>query len=854
MARPKLFLIDANSFCYRSYYAIRNLSTSYGQPTNAIFGFINMLKKILQNKNIEFLGICFDVSRKTFRQAKFSEYKIHRPPMPDELKTQISLIKEIITAYNIPIFEMEGFEADDVIATLAKKATKENLDVFIISSDKDIFQLIDEHIKIYSPNKETVVYDLNNFKSRFNVPPDKITDLIGLMGDAADNIPGVKGIGEKTAVNLLAQFGSLENLLKNLDKIKSENIRELLTQQKNQAIMSKELAELDREVPLEFDIKQLKTKEPDYKKLYELFKKLEFNSFLKDLPEFQTQKDSAKLISLDEKAELDGFLKKLGNETREIAFLITATDSIPQAIFSATKKEVYSIKLENLKKIAALFENKKIGKIVHDSKTTLIFLKDYEMRLVGKIFDTMLAAYLLDPSKSKYDIEDLAWEYLKIPAIELGKGDQSKVKLLLELRPALEKMLNSRSQLELFCNVEIPLAGVLAKMETSGITVDRDVLGKLSEKVKSRLDKLVSEIYKAAGSEFNINSPKQLSRILFEDLKLPVIKRTKTGFSTDEEVLRKLSDKHAIANNILEYRQLTKLQTGYIDSLPELINPNTGRVHTSFNQTITETGRLSSSNPNLQNIPIKTDIGRQIRKAFVPGKKDYLLLSADYSQIELRILAHLSKSSNLIEAFKADRDIHKLTASLIFDKKQEEIDDKMRDTAKRINFGIIYGMSSFGLSKDLVISQEEAQAFIDAYFLRYPKVKEYMQQQIKLAQKDGFVKTLLGRRRYIPQINNKNFSLRQFAERQAINTPVQGSAADLIKLAMIDIQKEIEKKNLESKVLLQVHDELVFEYPKEEQDILKSLVKQIMESVLELSVPIKVDIKIGQNWLEMKKI
>jgi DNA polymerase-1 len=791
------------------------------------------------------------VGRKTFRQEQFSEYKMHRPAMPDELKSQMPLIKEIIAAYNIPIFEMEGFEADDVIATLAKKTAKD-LEVFIVSSDKDIFQLIDEHIKVYSPNKEGAVYDLDNFKLRFQVAPDKIADLIGLMGDATDNIPGVKGIGEKTAVSLLIQFGNLENLFKNLDKVKSEKIKQLLSQQRNQAIMSKELAKLDKDVPLEFDIEQLKIKSPDYEKLFELFKKLELNSFLKDLPKTQEQKSSVKLVRLEE-AKIEDFVKDLEKKDKEVAFLVALEESVIQIFISADKKVVYRLKFADLPNVASLFENKNIPKIVYDFKTTLIFLKNSRINLKGRIFDTLLAAYLLDPAKSKYDIEDLAWQYLKIPAIELGADVQSKVRLLLELRPILEKVLKERTQLELFYNVEIPLACVLAKMEIAGITVDREILAKLSEKVSTRLEKLVSQIYKEAKTEFNINSPKQLSKILFEDLKLPVVKRIKTGFSTDEEVLRKLADKHVIASNILEYRQLTKLQTGYIDSLPELINPNTQRVHTSFNQTITETGRLSSSNPNLQNIPIKTDIGRQIRKAFVPGEKDSLLLSADYSQIELRILAHLSKAPDLIDAFKADKDIHKLTASLIFNKKLDEIDEKMRDTAKRINFGIIYGMSSFGLSKDLGISQEEAQAFIDAYFLRYPKVKEYMQKQIELAQKEGFVKTLLGRRRYIPEINNKNFAIRQFAERQAINTPVQGSAADLIKLAMIDIQKEIENNKLGSKLLLQVHDELVFEFPQKEKDLLKKTVKQIMENVLKLIVPVKVDIKIGKNWLEMEE-
>jgi DNA polymerase-1 len=854
MSKSRLFLIDANSFCYRAYYAIRNLSTSYGQPTNAIFGFINMLKKILKKEKPEYLAICFDVGRETFRQQRFSKYKIDRPLMPEDLKSQISLIKQIISAYNIPIFEMEGFEADDVIATLAEKAAKKNLDVYIVSQDKDILQLINEHIKVYSPNKDGLVYDLSNIKSRFRIKPDRIIDLIGLMGDSIDNIPGVKGIGETTAIKLLNEFDNLDNLFKKLDKIKSEKLKELLSKYKNEAIMSKELAKLDREVPLDFEIEQLKMKSPNYQKLYELFKKLEFNSFLNELPEIKTSKDDIELISLEEQDKNNLFSKEFKKQNSEFAFLIVTDNSVPKLIFSGIKNVVYSADLENLFILRPLLEDKDIQKILYDFKTTLIILKDYDINLEGKIFDIMLAAYIIDPSKSNYSIEDLVWSYLGVPSIKIGKSPKIKTRLLFKLKPILEKILKEREQLDLFYNVEIPLARVLAIMQLNGISIDNKVLNQLSKNLEQRLNKLVSLIYEDAKEEFNINSPKQLSIILFEKLKLPVIKRTKTGFSTDEEVLNKLSDEHKIARNILEYRQLTKLKTAYIDSLPELVNPNTGKIHTSFNQTIAETGRLSSSNPNLQNIPIKTDIGKQIRKAFIPSKKDYLLLSADYSQIELRILAHLSKDQNLMNAFRTDKDIHTLTASLIFNKKLTDITTGMRDTAKRINFGIIYGMSSFGLSKDLGITQEEAQAFIDAYFLRYPKVKDYMQKQITQAQRYGFVKTLLGRRRYIPQIKSKNASIRQFAERQAINTPVQGSAADLIKLAMVVIQEEIDEKNLKSKILLQVHDELVFEYPEKEEDILKIVVKQIMENVLELSVPIKVDIKIGNNWLQMKEV
>jgi len=847
-----LFLIDANSFCYRAYYAIRNLSTSYGQPTNAIYGFTNMLKKILQKENPEYLGICFDVGRKTFRQEKFTEYKIHRPPMPDDLKSQISFIKEIICAYNIPIFEMEGFEADDVIATLARKLAKKKFDIFIVSQDKDILQLVDENIRVYNPNKDgALIYDEKNVKERFQLGPKSIADLIGLMGDATDNIPGVKGIGEMTAVKLLSEFDNLDNLFNNLDKVKSDKLKELLLERKNEAIMSKELAKLDKDVPLDLDIDKLKLGEPDYEKLFELFKKFEFNSFLKELPERETKKESAKLVSLTDKDKINNLVKDFAKENSELAFSIVINGSALKAVFSGTKKVVYLIESENLKLLAPILQNKALKKIVYDFKTTLIMLQDRGLALDNNIFDIMLAAYLIDPSKTSYGLEDLSWEYLKTPPAKLDDGLSVNVRLFCELMPILEKILKERSQLDLFYNVEIPLARILSIMQTNGVKIDTGVLEKISKHINSRLDKLIEEIYEDAGEEFNINSPKQLAVILFENLKLPPVKKTKTGFSTDEEVLRKLTSKHRIAKNILEYRQLTKLKTGYVDSLPELVDPSTGRIHTSFNQTITETGRLSSSSPNFQNIPIKTDIGRQIRKAFIPGKDDYLLMSADYSQIELRILAHLSKDKSLIDAFKDDKDIHKLTASLIFDIKQQDVTDQMRDTAKRINFGIIYGMSSFGLAKDLGISQEEAQAFIDAYFLRYPKIKDYMQEQIKLAKKEGFVKTLLDRRRYLPQINNQNITIRQLAERQAINTPVQGSAADLIKLAMIDVQKEIENKKLESKILMQVHDELVFEFPKKEKESLRNLVKHVMEHALDLSVPIKVDIKVGKNWLEM---
>ena len=842
MGDKRLYLIDATAFCYRAFYALRNLSTSFGQPTNAIYGFINILQKILKEKKPDYLAVCFDVSRDTFRQKKFAEYKITRPPMPDGLSSQIPLIKEIISAYGIAIFEKEGFEADDIIATLAKQAEEKGLSVTVVSSDKDILQLVDKDTVVFSPYKdEGTFYDQEKVYERFGVNPLQIPDVIALMGDDVDNIPGVSGIGEKTAAELIRNFGSVEKLLNDVDNIKQDKIKKTVRENIDKITLNKELAVLIRDVDIDFDLDKIKMGKPKVKELFRLFRYLEFKRLLKDLPMDEDNAKDLELIRLEDKQ-----LKDLIGQPDELVLYGQALDNL---LFSSKDRffQLNSIG-ENIKNILA---DPGIIKISHDLKKLKISLARDNVILKGLYFDTMIAAYLINPSKAKYDLADLAWDNLAEPLGNNAVDNQKAMSLILQLKPKLEKELKDKMLFGLFSDLEMPLVEVLAQMELDGIKLDTEILKSLSRDIEKRLIKLIEDIYDASGTQFNINSTKQLRGILFEKLKLPVVKKSKTGPSTDEEVLKKLADQHRLPALLLEYRQLTKLKNTYIDTLPDLIDKKTGRIHASFNQTATETGRLSSSNPNLQNIPVKTDIGRNIRRAIIVSEKENYLLSCDYSQIELRILAHLSGDENLIRAFKSGKDMHKVTASFIYGLDEASITDTMREIAKRVNFGIIYGLTSYGLSRDLGISIDQAQGFIDAYFLRHAKVKEYIQEQITKAEKQGFVTTLLGRRRYIPEINNKSQGIRQFAQRQAVNTPIQGSASDLIKLAMIHIHNQINSRDFKARMILQIHDELVFDVPAKELKELVGLVKDKMENVLKLDVPIRVEIKKGKNWLEM---
>ncbi|MDD5477197.1 MAG: DNA polymerase I [Candidatus Omnitrophica bacterium] len=843
MAEKSLFLIDATAFCYRAFYALSGLSTSSGQQTNAIYGFLNILNKILKEQKPDYLVCCFDVSRDTFRLAKFAQYKMQRRPMPDGLASQIPIIKEIVAAYGIPIFEKKGFEADDIIAQLARSAAAKKIAVTIVSSDKDILQLVGKRISVFSPYKDSgVLYDPVKVKERFGVAPEKISDIIALMGDDADNIPGVPGIGEVTAKKLILEFGSLDKLLKNISKVEPEKIREALAGHIERIKLNKELISLNQEVAMKLDLKKAKIGQPNYAELSRIFKKLEFKKLLGELPDTEDKKTAVNLHSCGQNE-----IKDLLKDYDEIAIFGTCAEDLLFAVnnkcFDARRAK------EELLKVISSVHIKKTG---HDLKKLKVSLFKEGLILNGLGFDVMIAAYLLNPSRSSYAISDLALENLG-EFIRQGESLEAKEALALvaRLKPVLAKALQEKDLLELFCNLEMPLVSVLAQMEQDGIKLDLKLLKGLAHEIEQRLIKLISDIYETSGTQFNINSPKQLGQVLFEKLGLPVIKKTKTGPSTDEEVLNRLAAKHALPALLLEYRQLTKLKNTYVDALPKLVDPQTGRVHTSFNQTGTETGRLSSSNPNLQNIPIKTDIGGKIRQAIIATGADNCLLSCDYSQIELRVLAHLSGDETLVKAFHGDQDIHRLTASLIYNIPESEVKDNMREVAKRVNFGIVYGQSAYGLSKDLGIPVNQAQDFIDAYFLRYPKVKKYIEAQIKKAEVEGFVTTLLGRRRYLPEINNKNLGIRQFAQRQAVNTPLQGAASDLIKLAMINISAQIKSKGLEAKMILQIHDELVFDLANRELDVLAALVKKEMEQVMKLDVPIKVAMKKGKNWLEM---
>ncbi|MCM8771060.1 MAG: DNA polymerase I [Candidatus Omnitrophica bacterium] len=844
MGKPKLYLIDATAFCYRAFYAIRGLSTSFGQPTGAIYGFVNILNKILKEHKPDYLAVCFDVSRDTFRIKKFQEYKIQRPAMPAELSSQLPYIREIIQAYKISIFEQEGYEADDVIATLVKKASQKGLEITIVSADKDIMQLVTDNVKVLSPHKdEDMIYTADKVREYFGVNPPYILDIIALMGDAVDNIPGVKGIGEKTAVELIAKFGSLDNLLNNIDKIEREKLKELIKNNIKMIELSKELAKLNDEVPLEFNLEDLKLKEPDYEQLFRIFKSLEFKTLVKDLPPAREKKSFAFQELKDEEIK-----DKISRQIFISCFIDAG--KIGGIFLSDDGKNIFKFK-EPGSQIKTLLLDNSLQKIGYDLKALKFLFSKNGLELKGPYFDVKVVAYLINPAHSGLTLSELVWEYLqeRLPE-ELEKPRE--IEVLSKLKPRLEKILLERELSDLYYNMEMPLIDVLSQMEINGINIDKDFLKALSRRTENKLIDLIDKIYQLSGTEFNINSPKQLAEVLFERLHLPVIKRAKTGPSTNEEVLVALSKQHALPALLLDYRRLMKLKNTYIDTLPDLLDPATGKIHTSFNQIGTETGRISSVNPNLQNIPIKSEEGKQIRKAFVASSQKNFLLSSDYSQIELRILAHFSKDPSLIKAFEQDKDIHRFTASLLYATDEDSVTDEMRETAKRINFGIIYGLSPFGLAQDLGIAQQEARNFIDEYFLRYPKVKEYINDQIQTARREGFVKTLLGRRRYIPEINNKNQAIRSFAERQAVNAPIQGSAADLIKLAMVNISKGLEK--FKTKMILQIHDELLFDAPEEEIEVVVAMIKERMEGVLKLIVPIKVGIKKGKNWLEMEEV
>lgn len=891
-SKGKLFLVDGHSFCYRAFYAIQGLTNSRGEPTNAIYGFVAMMRKLVGDQKPDFLAVCFDPKGKTFRHEQYKEYKAHRKPMPEDLVAQIEPIKEFCRISRIPMYEKQGFEADDVIGTLALRAEKEGMEVFIVTGDKDAFQLVDDRIKILQPHKDNLVYDREGVKERFDgLGPEKIVEILALMGDASDNIPGVPGIGEKTAIKLMQRFKSVENILKNTEEISSEKVRSSLKENEADLRLSLSLAKIDTNVPVEIDWKALEANEPDEAALLEFFKRYEFRGMIKHLsPQGEGDKGKRDYSIVQNPKELKAFIEKLG-KIKAFSFDTETTSSDPMravlvgmsfswepltAYYIPTASKEHQgpgLPLEDvLGGLKDILEDPKTAKYGQNIKYDSIVLAQSGVRLSGVIFDTMIASYLVNPVKRNHNLDDISLEYLdvkKIPTESLigtGKKQITMAEVPLEkiseyacedadcvfrLAPVLEKKLKEHGLTDLYEKVELPLSEVLAKIEMNGVALDLQYLKQLSDQTGKEIEKLVRDIHKEAGTEFNLDSPKQLADVLFVQKKLPTMKKTKTGFSTDASVLEKLALTYELPKMLLEYRERAKLKSTYLDALPEMVNPATHCVHTSYHQTTTDTGRLSSSDPNLQNIPIKTEAGRLIRKAFIPRERKKIkgkILSADYSQIELRILAHFCGDPNLVKAFQEDRDIHAFTATLLYGVKEKDVTRQMRNVAKTINFSVLYGKTGYGLSQDLRISIQEADEFIRNYFDRYAKVREFLDAQKEKAKKEGFLTTILGRRSYFPNLHSNNAQLRNYSERAAINAPLQGSAADLIKLAMIAIQAKLDGENHGALMIMQVHDELVFDVPAGEAEALGRMVKKEMEEAYKLKVPLKADLFIGESW------
>lgn len=892
MSEKKLFLFDGNSILYRSYYAIRHLTNTEGFPTNAIYGFIATLRKILKEENPHYLGIVFDTKGPTTRHELFEDYKAHRKPMPEDLVPQVPKLKQILQAMRIPLYEESGYEGDDLLGTLAQKAAVLQIPTVIFTNDKDLYQLVDDTIKIYHVSKDKYL-DKCTVNEEFGVDPAQVADVLALWGDPSDNIPGVRGVGEKTAKKLIQKYGSLDSLLDNLEKVKNARAKNNITRQLDQLALSRKLVHISRDLPLDFKLEEFEISEPDYEQLLPLLQEMDFTSLLSEYLERKGsgQKKKYQLI-LDEK-DLPGLvsvIKKAGRVSVD-----TETDSLfptrarlvgmsfavqPHTAWYLPLRHDYlgvprqvplNPALDTLKPVLSDPEIKKIGQNI---KYDAIVLRRENIFLNGIELDSMVLSYLAEPNRGKHNLDSLAVELLNVKPISYkeiaGTGKSARTMNAIDVEEVcpyacedadlalqLSEMLWERVQKDnlapLYHQIEKPLIHVLADMEVWGIKINPGTLNRLSQELEQDMNVLEEKIYDHAKERFNINSPQQLSRILFEKLNLPATKKTqKTGrYSTGFSVLNDLAPSYPIARFTLEYRQLAKLKSGYADSLPGLINPETGRIHTSYNQTVAATGRLSSSDPNLQNIPARGEWGRRFRSAFIP-EKGHLFLCADYSQIELRILAHLSGDARLIETFRQGRDIHKETAVQVFGETSDLSPEETRRRAKIINFSIIYGTSAFSLAKELGTSTGEAQDFIDRYFENYPGVRNYLDACVESARDKGYSETLMGRRRTIPELQQSNKMAQQAGKRMALNTPIQGTAADLIKIAMIQIWKDIRSQNLSTRMVLQVHDELVFEVPDAEKDNVETLVKKRMEHVYDLLVPLDVHLGWGVNWWEAK--
>ncbi len=895
----RLVLIDGNSIMNRAFYGImgsKMLTTADGTYTNAVYGFLTILFKLEEDLNPDYLAVTFDLKGPTKRHEIYKEYKANRHGMPNELASQMPIIKDVLRAMNIKIVEKQGFEGDDVLGTLSKIAENQGIDVTILSGDRDTFQLTSSKTTVRIPRTkmgktENEDYNENRVLEEYGVSPLELIEVKGLMGDSSDNIPGVPGVGEKTALGLIKEYKTLENLYKCVEESETEikgKLREKLLENKELAFLSRTLGTINREAPIDEKIEDLKLKEWNQEEVYNFFKYLRFNRFIErfNMTGDEAAEGSSNLETFEKKEvtedkDIDDLINII-NENKEIIYYFNKVESHNSiiskqidSISNCIQNNCYYIKLnsEKLNKFKEIFENKDIRKIGYHQKEDYILLKELDINLNGIYYDIEIAAYIINPIDNKYNIEKLSLDYLELDITDFEKkedkqinlfdagSDESSVKeidkfctyafVISKIYTKTLEKLKETNQLKLFNEIEMPLVEVLADMQYRGILVDKNILIEFGKVLKEEIEKLTKNIYELAGEEFNINSTKQLGVILFEKLQLPVIKKTKNGYSTDVDVLEKLKKEHEIVEKILEYRQLVKLNSTYIEGLIPFINEKDNKIHSYFHQTVTATGRISSSDPNLQNIPTRFDLGKQIRKAFIP-QNGYTFIDADYSQIELRVLSHISEDEHMINAFINNEDIHRQTASRVFDIPFDEVTKEQRSDAKAVNFGIVYGISDFGLAEQLGISRKKAKMYIEQYMEKYPKIKEFTENIQQIAKEKGYVETLFNRRRYIPEMNSNNYMIRQFGARVAMNTPIQGTAADIMKIAMIKLYNELKEKKLNSKILLQIHDELLLEVKIEEKEEVKKLLKESMESAYTLKVPLVAELSEAKNWYEAK--
>lgn len=891
MSERTLYLIDGHSQVFKAYHAIQHLSNSKGIPTNAVYGFTQILHRLLKSRTPQYLAVVFDSGGPTFRHETYEQYKANRAEAPEDLSQQMGYIFQILDALRIPTLAREGFEADDIIATITRKATEEGYQVVIVTADKDLFQLVNDNVRVLrlDPDNEKE-FDAEAVREKMGVYPDKILDLLSMMGDASDNIPGIRKIGPKTAAALLDQFGTLEKILDSTDQLKGKQ-REYIEADRENALLSKRLVTLDYAVPVDYTCDQFAVQQPDVQRLIPLYKELEFRRLLEDLPQAAVERKTHYRF-INTVPDLEQFCRDV-EQAGEFA-IDTETDSldpmtaqlvgismsirpdesvyIPVGHCGTMGNGIAQLTIEQIRTtLLPVLTNPKLRKLGHNLKFDRRVLLRNGLDLEPMQFDTLLGSYILNPDKRQHGLKELAQDLLGIkmtPISDLiGKGKTQITFAETELEPAtqyacadadvtlqlarlLEPRLDESGMRDLYDRIELPLINVLLEMENCGVCIDPEHFRKLSGEMQRDMQRLSERIFELAGHHFNLASPKQVAQVLFEEQKLVATKKKKTGFSTDVEVLEELAEAAEIARLILEHRQIEKLRGTYVDVLPGLVNAKTGRIHTSYNQTVAATGRLSSSDPNLQNIPVRTALGREIRRGFIPSGSGNVLLSADYSQIELRVLAHVSHDPALVHAYRNNEDVHTLTASKIFGCAESDVTPEMRDKAKVVNFGIIYGMSAQGLSTRLKIPFPMAKQFIADYFAAYTGVRDWIQQTLQQARDQGFVATLAGRRRYVPDITSRNFNARSAAERYAINAPIQGTSADMIKIAMIRLHNWLKESGLRARMIMQVHDELIFDAPKDELPKLEPAVREHMQNAIEMDVPVEVELASGPNWKE----